>query len=139
MRTTWKISVSPQAKFIIALTHIVGPHGRETETRLIIDTGTPVTIIRSDLAALVDLTAGPDARDSRLSGPSGPQDGYARQAKSFRTMNGAIENFWVHCHDLDDDLKVDGVIGLDVIRRGDLHVCLPSGLVTFEWHSDTQP
>jgi hypothetical protein len=50
-------------------------------------------------------------------------------------MGRVLCNFEVHCHDLEPRLNVLGVLGLDVLRRGELRLNLPKGLVQFEWAS----
>ncbi|MBI3891208.1 MAG: hypothetical protein HY303_06720 [Candidatus Wallbacteria bacterium] len=48
-------------------------------------------------------------------------------------MGRTLDNVEVHCHDLEPQLKVRGVIGIDILRQGELRLNLPRGLVQLEW------
>ena len=45
----------------------------------------------------------------------------------------SLSGFLVHCHDLNPRLEVDGTLGLDILRLGELRVKLPEDCVRFDW------
>jgi hypothetical protein len=112
---------------------IEGPSGRSENTLLALDTGSPYTILSKTLAKSLGLTEDRKEGPSHLLAPTGPQIGYKIRARSLTVMGQTLEDFRIRCHDLEKELEVDGVIGLDVIRRGDLLVSLPRGRVEFRW------
>jgi predicted aspartyl protease len=118
---------------VLVLARAWGPLGDNRPLWLIVDTGTPVTILSAPWATELGLTKDRSVGKSRLMGPTGPQDGYRVIADRFQVMGRLLKNFEIHCHDLEPRLNVLGVLGLDVLRQGDLHLNLPEGLVEFEW------
>jgi hypothetical protein len=112
----------------------MGPLGREQTARLALDTGSPFSILDAGLAQLLDLTADRAEGPSNLVGPTGPQVGYRIRATRVTVMGRVLPDFRIRCHDLEEGLEVDGVIGLDVIRRGELLLNLPQGRLEFRWN-----
>jgi hypothetical protein len=110
-----------------------GPVGDEKPLDLALDTGTPVTIVSSKWARELGLTEERSIGRSRLVGPTGPHLGYRVIAERFRVMGRTLSNVELHCHDLEPQLKVRGVLGLDILRRGELRLNLPEGVVQFVW------
>ena len=70
---------------------------------------------------------------SKLLGPKGPETGYKILASFITVMGKTLPDFEIHCHTLAQDLEVDGVIGLDILRMGAITIDLPGGQTTFRW------
>ncbi len=133
MLKTWTIPVPSRAKLIDVPVLIVGPMCLEREAWLVLDTGSPVSIISTDLAELVGLDRDQSVGESRLIGPGGREEGYRVRPKEFKVMGGVIQNHELRVHDVDPALDVDGVIGLDLIGLGELRVNIPRGFASFYW------
>lgn len=129
----WTRKISPDAKEIDVRAILRGPLGREAHPRLILDTGSPFTILNIAFAESIDLTEDRAEGPSRLWAPTGKDDGYRIRLASIVTMGGAIQDLQIRCHHLSPGAKVYGVIGLDILRRGRLVCDLPDGVVEFTW------
>jgi hypothetical protein len=133
MPSTWTTKVDPKAKLVALIVTIEGPLGRRLDRRLVLDTGSPYTILDVDLANRLDLTANRAGGPSRLWSPTGPQDGYRIRAQSVAVMGRVLRDLTIRCHELEPGLEVDGIVGLDILRQGALHLDLPRGHLEFQW------
>lgn len=133
MPSIWTTRVDPRTRLVAVPVTIEGPLGRSQITRLALDTGSPYTILNTALARTLDLDENRSEGPSNLLAPTGPQDGYKVRAKSVEVMGRSLLDVRIRCHVLEEGLEIDGVIGLDVIRQGDLLVSLPRGRVEFRW------
>lgn len=133
MPSIWTTKVDPATRLVGLPVIIEGPLGRCENTVMALDTGSPYTILSKDLASSLGLTEDRSEGLSRLLAPTGPQLGYKIRARTLTVMGQTLTDFRIRCHDLEAGLEVDGVIGLDVIRQGDLLLSLPRGRVEFRW------
>jgi hypothetical protein len=129
----WTRKIRPDAKEIDVRAVLRGPLGRDFHTRLILDTGSPFTILNVSFAETIGLTRKRSEGPSRLLSPTGPDDGYKGRLSLLVCMGGEIRDVRVRCHRLSAEAKVYGVIGLDIIRRGRLVSDMPDGVVEFTW------
>ena len=129
----WTRKASPEAKEVDVRAILQGPLGVETWGLLTLDTGSPFSILNIELANTIGLTEDLADGPSRLWGPTGADDGYRIRATAITTMGKTIGDFPIRCHHIAPGAKVDGVIGLDIIRRGRLVFDLPDGFVEFVW------
>lgn len=129
----WTRKASPDAKEVDVRVILRGPLGAETSAMLTLDTGSPFSILNVELANKIDLTEDRSDGPSRLWGPTGADDGYRIWAAAITTMGKTIRDFPIRCHHIAPGANVDGVIGLDIIRRGRLIFDLPDGYVEFSW------
>jgi hypothetical protein len=133
MSRTWKTAVRPDSEFIDVPVTVQGPDGQVETAWLVLDTGSPVTILRTAVAKDVGLTEALSVGRSHLLGPTGPDDGYRVSAPGFTVLGRTLRGFILSCHEIDPGLDVDGVVGLDVLRHGRLVLEMPAGRVTFAW------
>lgn len=129
----WIRKASPQAKEVDVRVIVQGPTGVETSAMLTLDTGSPFSILNVELARTIDLTEDRADGPSRLWGPTGADDGYRIHAAAMTLMGKSLRDFPIRCHHIAPGAKVDGVIGLDIIRQGRLVFDLPDGFVEFTW------
>src|SRR3954468_842751 len=102
---------SPKHRVVWVEVSAFGPLGQR-DLRFILDTGTPVTVIDPAVADELGYSARMGTR-SRLLGVDGIQEGYKLEIARLETMGLVVEEFEVWCHDFDDTLGVDGLIGMD--------------------------
>lgn len=112
---------------------IRGPLGRVKATRLVVDSGSSMTILDSAFAASVDLTADRASGRSRIRGPTGPDTGFRINAPGLGVLGRIIANHEVRVHDLSEGMEVDGVLGMDVLAHGRLILDTPEHLLEFHW------
>lgn len=74
----WTRKISPAAREIDVRAILRGPLGKEIHTRLILDTGSPFTILDIAFARTIGLTKKLSEGRSRLLSPTGPDNGYKR-------------------------------------------------------------
>ncbi|MBI4861155.1 MAG: retroviral-like aspartic protease family protein [Candidatus Riflebacteria bacterium] len=113
---------------------VEGPGGRAIQACFVLDPGTPVTILDARLAPSIDLGEDRSEGPSRLWGPTGPDDGYKVRVKQLAVMGHGLDDQEIRCHHLWSEAGIDGLLGLDVLRRGKLVLDLPWGLVEFTWN-----
>ncbi|MBI4862200.1 MAG: retropepsin-like domain-containing protein [Candidatus Riflebacteria bacterium] len=110
-----------------------GPLGRVKLTRVVVDSGSSMTIMDSGFAASIDLTADRACGDSRIRGPTGPSLGYRIIAPTIGVLGRILADHEIRVHDLTEDMEIDGVIGMDVLGRGKLILDTPEHTVEFHW------
>lgn len=134
MAKTWKRRVNPDARLVDVPIELEGPSGRTTQARFVLDPGTPVTIFDARLAPSIDLGDDRSEGPSKLWSATGPDDGYKVRVKRLSVMGYTLTDQLIRCHHLWREAGIDGLVGLDVIRRGKLVLDLPWGLVEFTWN-----
>lgn len=134
MPKTWKRRVHPDAPLVDVPVDIEGPTGRISQAHFVLDPGTPVTIFDARLAPAIDLGEDRAEGPSELWTPTGPDDGYKVTAKRLTVMGRDVAGLLIRCHHLRPEAGIDGLLGLDVIRKGRLILDLPWGPVEFTWN-----
>ena len=117
---------------------IRGPLGRKGRGRLVVDSGSSMTILDTGFAASIDLTADRASGRSRIRGPTGPDLGYRIVAPAVGVLGRILPSIEVRVHDLAEGLEIDGVIGMDILAGGKLVLDTPEHSVEFHWKSGTQ-
>ncbi|MBI4860483.1 MAG: retropepsin-like domain-containing protein [Candidatus Riflebacteria bacterium] len=112
---------------------IRGPLGRTGRGRLVVDSGSNVTILDSGFAASIDLTADRASGSSRIRGPTGPNLGYRVVVPSVGVLGRILADHEVRVHDLEEKLEIDGLIGMDVLGQGKLILDTLEHTVEFHW------
>ena len=133
MSSIWKTRIQLEDELPTVAVAVRGPLGRTGRGRLIVDSGSSMTILDSGFAASLDLTADRGLGRSRIRGPTGPDLGYRILAPTMGMLGRILVDFEVRVHDLDERLEIDGVIGMDVISRGRLILDTPEHLLEFHW------
>jgi hypothetical protein len=104
----------PNERVIWVEVRTFGPLG-DRRLKFILDTGTPVTILRTDVADDLGYGASMGTGRSRLLGPGGAQEGYRLRVDRLEALGLVVEPCELFCHDFDEELGVDGLIGMDLL------------------------
>ena len=125
----WTHQFDPKSRIILVPVQVQGPLG-DVDLKFLVDTGTPVTIVNTAFADLLGCNAKTAKRRSRLWGTGGPQDGYVHDVVKLTMMGVVIEPCELAFHDLDEELGIDGLIGMDLLEGRTLTIDGKAGFVT---------
>ena len=111
----------PDADLIIVPAILRGPH-RDLVLRLVLDTGAAVTTIVPHYLHQIGYGARQGIAVSRVSSPIGVERGYLIDVGPFEVLGTRIEHLTVNALDViegehDEDDRIDGLLGLDFLRR----------------------
>jgi hypothetical protein len=124
-----RLRFDPKANVVIVSAQILGPFGEAT-ANLIVDTGATWSL----LSRQVLLASGyePDAPGGRrvIVTASGSESVRSFRVQRLRALGKERADFPVICHDLPTALRVDGLLGLDFIRRYRLSIDFPAGFIS---------
>ena len=97
--------------------------------RMVLDTGATYTIIPWDVA--FSLGYDPTISKRRVKLIMGGSVEYAPiiTVTNFTALGEGIEHLDVICHDLPEDAKVDGLVGMNFLRNFDLSVRFSEGII----------
>ncbi|MSP62605.1 MAG: hypothetical protein EXR72_20200 [Myxococcales bacterium] len=109
----------------------LGPQG-ERELRLILDTGTPVTVLNTAAADDRGDSARMATERTHLIGVDGVQAGYRLSRDRLDVLGFSIDGCGLLCHDFDDRLNVHGLIGMDPLAGRLVTIDGLQGLLTVE-------
>ncbi len=124
-----RFSFDRKASTVITAVRILGP-SKEVTADLMLDTGATGSLIGSQM--LLDAGYDPDAATTRslIVTASGSINVPVLRVQRFRAFGKQALNFQVIRHDLPPALHVDGLLGLDFLRRYRLSVDFPGGFVS---------
>ena len=108
-----------------------GPLGGK-DLRLILDTGTVVTVLDTAVLDALGYSARMATARSSLLGVDGAQEGYRLSLDRFEALGFALDGCSVLCHDFDERLGVDGLIGMDLLAGRVVTIDGIRGLLTVE-------
>lgn len=128
----WTHPFDPHAEAIWVDTLLVGPGGRKRRLILVVDPGTPETMVDWDLAAQIGLDRSQSVGPARYFGMEGPQDGYYVEAPELEILGRRLKRFKVACCPFDKNLETDGLLGLDFFRGTVLTLDFKHGRITVE-------
>jgi hypothetical protein len=111
---------------------LVGRGGREQQLLLLVDPGTPETIVDDELAAQIGLDRSQSIGPARFRGFTGPQDGYYVMADGLEVFGRVVGPFKVACCPCDPGFEIDGLLGLDFFRDLVVTLNFKQGRVTLE-------
>lgn len=108
-----------------------GPLG-QIPCRFLLDTGTRVTVVDPALVDALGYSARMGEGRSRLIGVDGVQEGYRLEVERIEALGFAVSPCEVFCHDFDERLGVDGLIGMDLLDGRVVHLDGVRGVLTVE-------
>lgn len=111
----WTGEFDPKRRAIILDTQLYGPLG-VVRLRCLLDTGTTATIIDTKAIDQVGYGARMGKGRSRLVA-LGTQEGYRLDVERLETMGFGVAPCEVLCHDFAESLRIDGLIGMDLLER----------------------
>jgi predicted aspartyl protease len=97
--------------------------------RFVLDTGSQATVLNTASADDNGYSASMGTKRSRLLGVEGVQEGYRLKVDRLEALGFAVENHEVFCHDFDERLGVDGLIGMDLLAGRVLTIDGVKGLI----------
>ncbi|MBI4864263.1 MAG: retroviral-like aspartic protease family protein [Candidatus Riflebacteria bacterium] len=112
----WGRPFDPKAEAIWVRGTLVGRQGREQQFLLLVDTGTPETIVDDELAAQIGLDRSQEIGPAHFRGFTGPQKGYYVMADQLQVFGRTVAPFRVACCPCDPEFEIDGLLGLDFLR-----------------------
>ena len=110
------IEFNPTAPVILVPVRLTGQLGREV-VHFVLDTGASRTIVAPDLLDRLGYNPRDGEAFSIVSSVLGRETGYRIRVARLEVFGEAIDDFPVHAHDIADAAGIDGLIGLDVLRR----------------------
>lgn len=117
--------IDPARRRIIVEALLHGPHGF-VEAYLLVDTGTPVTVVDGEVIHDLGYTARDGIGRSRLVGPDddAASQGWVIAIAALEAFGARHEPYQVHVHDMPRDDGIDGLLGMDWLIR---HVTMLDG------------
>ena len=96
---------------------------------LALDTGAWCTVIPCDIAVALgyDPAGSPDRR--RIVTGSGIEYASVVRVTEFTAIGETITDLEVLCHDLPQEARVDGVLGMNFLRHFDVHILFSQGVM----------
>lgn len=119
----------PKKRVVWLEVQVFGPAGRGA-CRFILDTGSPVTVISTSVIDSLGYSARMGTTRSQLIGIEGAQEGYRLRIEQLQTLGLDVQDREVFCHDFDERLGVDGLIGMDLLEGHVLTLDCVQGTVT---------
>lgn len=86
---------------------------------VLIDTGSARTILAADLVASIGISPEPDDALETIRGVGGTEIVYTRQVDRIGVAGKTLSPFIVEVGAMDYGFKLDGILGMDFLRRAD--------------------
>ena len=119
----------PKARLLVVHATLFGPAGY-ADLRLAVDTGATFTIIGRKPIGAAGYLASAEYSHQRVITVSGPERAPRVRVVSLRLLGKECRDFPVLCYNFPHDLGVDGLLGLDFLRRFRLIVDFPKGTIS---------
>ncbi|WP_338452615.1 retropepsin-like aspartic protease [Niallia oryzisoli] len=85
--------------------------------RVLVDTGSGSTIIKTDLAETISIVAEENDMIYRISGVGGSEFVFSKTIDSIKNGEKEADNFTVEIGAMDYGFELDGIIGLDLLQQ----------------------
>ncbi|WP_222705314.1 retropepsin-like aspartic protease [Bacillus marasmi] len=85
--------------------------------RVLVDTGSGSTIIKTDLAEIIGIVAEENDMIYRISGVGGSEFVFSKTINSIKIGEQKSDNFTVEIGAMDYGFDLDGIIGLDLLQQ----------------------
>ena len=122
----------PGSDLIIVPAFVSGPNGTRARLEMVFDTGASLTVVAP--AVLDRLGYNPRNAEgrTRIRSAIGEEPGYLIRVLRLRALGHEFGDFRVHAHDLPDGFGIDGLLGLDFLRRFNFEVRCNEGRVLLQ-------
>lgn len=107
---------------------ITGPRKR-LEVRLVLDTGAAQTLIVPDVVEKLGYSARDAVAKTSVASAIGREHGYVVRVARFATLGFAMSNFPVNVFELAERDTVDGLVGINFLRRFNYQVRSAEGQI----------
>lgn len=121
----------PTRGLIVVPTRVWGPHG-DAVVRLALDTGATSTLVRSGILVAPGYDPAASADRVRVTTGSGVEFTPRVTLARLRALGVARKTFRILAHTLPPTASVDGVLGLDFLRRHRLSIDFRKGEVALD-------
>lgn len=122
---------SPRADLVVIPARLFGPAG-DLSLRLAIDTGSSWTLIHPDRLRAAGCELDRPAGTMTLATGNGLVSAAIVDGVALAALGRRITSARVLAHILPRQARVDGVLGLDFLRRGRLMIDFPAGIIDFD-------
>lgn len=109
----------PASKLVVVEGLLWGPRGKGQDLLLAVDTGAEMTTLKPHVLDAVGYSARMGERIARVSSAVGSEDTYTIRVRSLWVLGFDAAGFLVNAADLSDHGDIDGLVGLDILRRFD--------------------
>ena len=100
------------------------------EVVLVFDPGCAITLIDTSFMNLIGYDAAKDGlRHSSLDGACGASQGYTVQLATFKCLEQELNNFEIACHDLNSNLGVIGLLGMNFLKHFRMDIDFRDGTI----------
>ena len=119
----------PKAGLILVQTKLYGPRG-DTVVNLALDTGATWTLISWETAVLVGYDPASIQQRTPITTGSGVEYCPKLNLQRVEALAKKVRNLEVLCHTLPPTSRVDGLLGLNFLRRFDVRLNFKRGYIT---------
>src|SRR5262245_66385947 len=123
------VAFDPRDDLIVIPTRIAGPKG-EADLRLALDTGASVSAVSRELLMSVGYQPSKAKKIIEVTTGSGVESAPKIVLRRITALDRQRKRFPVLCHTLPPSATVDGLLGLDFLRKRLLTIDFASGLVS---------
>lgn len=121
-------------RFIWLHARLTGDAGRERSVRMVLDTGTPHTIISTRIATMIGLPQRKAVGVARFEdGVGNVLLGYTARLSSFTALGRTLHDYKVGCHEFLNKQDVVALIGLDFFLQTNLQLAFLDHAVNLDW------
>ena len=100
--------------------------------RVLVDTGSGSTIIKTDLAESIDIVAEENDMIYRISGVGGSEFVFSKTIDSIKIGEKEADNFTLEIGAMDYGFELDGIIGLDLLQQIKVIINLDNLIIEYD-------
>lgn len=119
----------PKAGLILVKTKLYGPRG-DTVVNLALDTGATCTLVSWETAVLVGYDPASNQQRIPITTGSGVEYCPKLNLLGVEALGKTVKNLEVLCHTLPPTSRVDGLLGLNFLRRFNVRLNFKEGYIT---------
>ena len=131
-RTVRRIPFDPDCSLIVVRARLWGPNGQSDDLRLVLDTGASLTLIVPELIDRLGYNPREGIARTTITSALGQEPGYTIRVARFSALGFSVPDFVIHAHDLADHAGIDGLLGLDFLRRFNYEIRSLDGVLVVE-------
>lgn len=125
-----RIEFDPACNVIVVDAEILDIDGEDVESlRMVLDTGSTFTIISWSVLSSLGYDPAVSRKRVKLIMGGGIVMAPVISVRQFRTLGESTNDIDVVCHDLPEEARVDGLVGMNFLRNFDIAINFSSGFV----------
>lgn len=125
------VPFDPGRDLIIVEARVRGLLGR-VALEFVVDTGASITLVTASTLDKLGYNPRDGEAITSITSPLGREPGYLIRIRELGAFGHTFTDFPVHAHDLADSTDIDGLLGLDVLRRFNYEVRSKEGVIRVE-------